>query len=356
MIFAMTESQLTEQSDYTKSGGGTPGDNVLGDDGELIITIPEANYPAGKTCTAQDADLVVGNIKYGVNIFGVEGTHAPLSGDNILGDDGDPTIPIPAANYPAGKICTAQDTDLVAGNIKYGVNIFGVEGTHAPLSGDNVLGDDGDPTIPIPAANYPAGKICTAQDADLVAGNIKDGVNIFGVAGTYVPAESAFIQSIQYGYVQIYDAAELHEHITSVDLTKTIIFSLGQYAQNGTWTIGASRLALTNATTITATRISTSSLYVNHYFMVVEFSKGVKSVQKGTIIIIPTKTSNTATIDTIDTTKSILSHLGISCNLDTGPSFDSIPHLILTNATTITARRATDLGTVTVSFMILEFN
>jgi hypothetical protein len=92
--------------------------------------------------------LAAANIKNAVSIFGVEGTHAPLVGDNITGEQGALIIPIPAANYPAGKIATAQDNNLAAANIKNAVSIFGVEGTYIPAAtremifGPKVLADD----------------------------------------------------------------------------------------------------------------------------------------------------------------------------------------------------------------------
>ena len=126
-----TVDYIEESEDYAERGGETPvtGDDVLGEDGALVIAIPEANYPAGKKTTARDAALTAGNIKNGVNIFGVEGVHAPLNGTNITGNEGQPVISIPAANYPSGKTATAQDADLTAGNVKSGVVIFGITGT-----------------------------------------------------------------------------------------------------------------------------------------------------------------------------------------------------------------------------------
>jgi len=125
------ENYNGESEDYAVRGGETPitGDDIIGAEGALVISIPDARYPAGKTATAQDADLTAGNIKDGVNIFGIEGTHAPLTGNDITGEEGSPVIAIPAANYPAGKTATAQDADLTAGNIKKDVVIFGVTGT-----------------------------------------------------------------------------------------------------------------------------------------------------------------------------------------------------------------------------------
>ena len=125
------EDYNAESEDYAIRGGETPitGDDVLGDEGELVIAIPAVRYPAGKTATAKDADLTAANIKNGVNIFGVPGTHAPLTGDNVTGTEGALEMSIPAANYPAGKKATAQDADLLAANIADGVTIFGVTGS-----------------------------------------------------------------------------------------------------------------------------------------------------------------------------------------------------------------------------------
>ena len=52
-------------------------------------------------------------------------------GDDILGVNGVLAIDIPAARYPAGKIAMARDTDLIAENIKSGINIFGIDGSLA---------------------------------------------------------------------------------------------------------------------------------------------------------------------------------------------------------------------------------
>ena len=181
-----TADYIEETEDYTVRGGEVPedGDDIAGEEGELVIEIIQANYPAGKTATAQDADLTAANVKSGANIFGVVGEHAPLTGDDVAGGEGALLIAIPAANYPAGKKTTAQDADLIAGNIKDGVTIFGVEGTLDVTEKDSFTGAEGLKVIPVPAGLYPAGKTATAQDADLTAANIKEDVIIFGVTGT----------------------------------------------------------------------------------------------------------------------------------------------------------------------------
>lgn len=104
------------------------------------------------------------------------------------------------------------DADLATGNIKSGVTLFGVAGSASVLDvsdADAAIADVKNPktfysvtgprktgtmaTVALnPAANaYPAGyhagaASLTAVDADLAVGNIKNGVTIFGVLGTYV--------------------------------------------------------------------------------------------------------------------------------------------------------------------------
>ena len=109
------------------------------------------------TLSAVDADLAVGNIKSAVTIFGKLGTYVGVDvsdADALVTDVKDPktfysvaaprktgtmpTVAIVAANsaYPAGYHAgnvgglEAIDADLAAGNIKLGVNIFGKVGTY----------------------------------------------------------------------------------------------------------------------------------------------------------------------------------------------------------------------------------
>ena len=110
--------------------------------------------------------------------------------DSFSGADGVKEIPVPAGRYPAGKTCTAGDADLVAANIKKDTIIFGVTGSLDVTAKDSFSGAEGLKVIPIPAGTYPAEKTCTAVDADLVAANIKDGVTIFGVEGSLEGAPS----------------------------------------------------------------------------------------------------------------------------------------------------------------------
>lgn len=99
-----TASQVVSEMTYwglrngawgLQSGTATAGGNVTGGDGQLTFTIPDGFYTGSKTATAQDADLVAGNIKGGVSVFDVDGTlysPVPKTGQTTsyaTGDDGD---------------------------------------------------------------------------------------------------------------------------------------------------------------------------------------------------------------------------------------------------------------------------
>lgn len=218
-------------------------DSVVGDNGQLAISLPDGYY-AGKTCTATDSNLLAANIKSGEAIFCTIGSLLPSGGTAIAGNvlsgatffgasqsdwnlqTGTMTnvgaqIITPStsnqaitAGYHSGAGYCAGDSDLISGNIKSGVNLFGVEGASSVVdtstgdaiaadilsgkiawvngsqitgnaaAGDNVNGTNGQLAIIIPDGLYLGSKTCTASDTNLLAANIASGTTIFGVTGT----------------------------------------------------------------------------------------------------------------------------------------------------------------------------
>jgi Protein of unknown function (DUF1566) len=200
-------------------------------------TLAAGNY-TGTTLSTVDSDLATGNIKSGVTIFGVSGktevvdtttgdalasdilsgkkawvdgseiTGSATAGSNVSGAGGSKTFTIPDGHYTGSKTATANDTDLVTGNIKSGVTILGVSGktevvdttTGDALASDILSGKkawvDGaeitgtlatqtlsSTSVIVTAGNYTGTSLSTV-DTDLVASNIACGVNLFGVEGT----------------------------------------------------------------------------------------------------------------------------------------------------------------------------
>jgi len=158
-------------------GTAAVGNNVDGPEGARVFGIPDGFYWS-KEATAHDADLLAGNIKQGANIFDVSGTVIQATGDatppdvltgktfsNAAAASLDGTMPNRGAvvytpttanqaiaeGYHNGSGYVAGDADLVAGNIKQGVDLFGVSGTlysaGVPKTGQTTsfaAGDDGD--------------------------------------------------------------------------------------------------------------------------------------------------------------------------------------------------------------------
>ena len=217
--------------------------------GVAAATITQG-YHDGTGTVAGDADLVAASIKTGVNLFGVDGNVIQASGDAVdaevlssktfsnAGGAGTGTmtnvgqqnvIPGTAAvtimpGYHDGTGAVAGDADLVAGSIKTGVNLFGVDGNVIQASGNAVAAEvlstktfsnaggagtgamtnvgqqnvtPGTAAVTI-TQGYHNGTGTVAGDTDLVAGNIKSGVNLFGVAGTLsVPTSLSLLKTGQ---------------------------------------------------------------------------------------------------------------------------------------------------------------
>jgi hypothetical protein len=106
-----------------------------------------------------DTDLATANIKSGITIFGKAGD--PMVVDTSAG--------------------TAAEGDMLSGKIAY---VAGSQVTGTVAAGSNVSGGGGLKTFTIPDGLYSGSKTATANDPNLVAGNIANGVTIFGVEGT----------------------------------------------------------------------------------------------------------------------------------------------------------------------------
>ena len=195
-----------------------------------FIEVPaEGFYGIGKVTVLGDAKLTPENIKLGVSILGVTGTYAPsftLQSRSLLaktngvwtvspqiGYDGlshvKVTVDVPsevisqvkAVSPGRGQIIVTPDAgynslsevyvygddDLIASNIRAGITIFGVTGTY------NDFKTQSKSVVPAsysqrvyPDGNFDAlSSVYVSGDGDLVPSNIREGVEIFGVKGAY---------------------------------------------------------------------------------------------------------------------------------------------------------------------------
>ena len=144
-----------------------------------------------------DENIQAENIKQGVYILGVEGTYEGSS-DNLQSnkdehpyfDQGD-IIVTPDSGYDGMRQVTLiKDSDLIPGNIKNGVEIFGVYGNYEGdlQSNKTVTPDLSQGNIAVtPDSGYNGlEQVTILKDSNLIPNNIKDGQTIFGVSGNLI--------------------------------------------------------------------------------------------------------------------------------------------------------------------------
>jgi hypothetical protein len=87
---------------------------------------------------------------------------------------------------------------------------------------------------------------------------------------------------------------------------------------------------------------------------IVSIPSVIDSIQYGSITVADGASSNTATITSVDTSKSVLSHMGET--YDPAEAAGGPVHLALTNATTVTASRGSFTnGALVVRFCVVEY-
>lgn len=185
-----------------------------------------------------DNNIVAENIKSGVSILGVAGnvtqlvgetrsvsitstsgnTFTPSSGKNgitsitvtptnqaktITPTTSSQTITVPSGYSGFGTltvnaVTSSIDSNITAGNIKSGVSILGVNGSVTELNGTTLSvtpttsAQSLTPTSPYNGyTSVSVSAVTSSIDANITAGNIKDGVSILGVTGTYTGEEQS---------------------------------------------------------------------------------------------------------------------------------------------------------------------
>ena len=158
---------------------------------------PDSGYSGlSQVIVSGSNQLVAENIRNGITIFGVTGSY----GEEGLPGQSKSVTPRsytqyvrPDTGYVLNLVTVNGDSDLVSANIRKGIQIFGVDGSFEGEPQEVVL-QNKTVTLVRPTGNmnvYPdsgynaLSRVTINGDANLQPGNIKNGVTIFGQTGTY---------------------------------------------------------------------------------------------------------------------------------------------------------------------------
>ena len=149
-------------------------------------SIASGQYLNGTQTIKGDSNLTAANIKSGVKIFNVTGSYAgSSSGGNT-------------PNLQTKTVTPSESTQTVSPDSGYdGLSKVTVNAISSTYIGSDVTKKSAATYIPkttdqsIASRQYLSGTQTIKGDANLVAGNIKSGVSIFGVTGTYTSGGSS---------------------------------------------------------------------------------------------------------------------------------------------------------------------
>lgn len=149
-------------------------------------SIASGQYLNGTQTIKGDSNLTAANIKSGVKIFNVTGSYAgSSSGGNT-------------PNLQTKTVTPSESTQTVSPDSGYdGLSKVTVNAISSTYIGSDVTKKSAETYIPkttnqsIASGQYLSGTQTIKGDANLVAGNIKSGVSIFGVTGTYTGGGSS---------------------------------------------------------------------------------------------------------------------------------------------------------------------
>lgn len=149
-------------------------------------SIASGQYLNGTQTIKGDSNLTAANIKSGVKIFNVTGSYAGSSSDGNT------------PNLQTKTVTPSESTQTVSPDSGYdGLSKVTVNAISSTYIGSDVTKKSAATYIPkttnqsIASGQYLSGTQTIKGDANLVAGNIKSGVSIFGVTGTYAGGGSS---------------------------------------------------------------------------------------------------------------------------------------------------------------------
>lgn len=158
-----------------------------------VVVTADVGYDAlSKVTVTAPSNLSAGNIKSGVNIAGVTGSYAPSTQTKVTTPTAFPTVVNVDSGYDGmTKVTVNSPSNLTAGNIKSGVSIAGVTGTYtgeSPSAQAKTYTPSSFPVTVRPDSSYNyLSSVTINKPSTLVASRIAPGETICGISGTWEP-------------------------------------------------------------------------------------------------------------------------------------------------------------------------
>ena len=198
--------------------------------GNQVVT-PTSGKHLTKVTITKPATLAAGNIKSGVNIGGVTGTLSPAKTEQAKTVDlamasGNQVVSPDSGKVLSGVTITKPAT-LVASNIKKGVTIGGVAGSLSPAKPEQSKDVGLDMASGSQVVEPDTGKVLSGvtiyKPSTMTADNIRKGVNIGGVVGSYDPTFTTETKTVDLAMGsgnQVISKSSGKDGMTQVTITK----------------------------------------------------------------------------------------------------------------------------------------
>ncbi len=158
-----------------------------------VSVTPDVGYDAlTKVTVTAPVNLSASNIKSGVNIAGVTGSYAPTLQTKVTTPTAFPTVVNVDSGYDGmTKVTVNAPSNLSSGNIKNGVSIAGVTGSYtgeSPSAQSKTYTPSSFPVTVRPDSGYNyLTQVTINKPTSLVASRIAPGETICGINGTWEP-------------------------------------------------------------------------------------------------------------------------------------------------------------------------
>ena len=198
--------------------------------GNQVVT-PASGKHLTKVTITKPATLAAGNIKSGVNIGGVTGTLSPAKTEQAKTVDLAMASGNQVVSPDSGKVLSSvtitKPATLVASNIKKGVTIGGVAGSLSPAKPEQSKDVGLDMASGSQVVEPDTGKVLSSvtiyKPSTMTADNIRKGVNIGGVVGSYDPTFTTETKTVDLAMGsgnQVISKSSGKDGMTQVTITK----------------------------------------------------------------------------------------------------------------------------------------